>query len=190
MRSSDWGFDHGLLYSRPIEIYWQGFLGNSVEMAQCGWEFFAEQDVCRDRMQIAVRNRHSKVCGVTQVEDFQFERILRGQKPPRFNIPFAVGLQVHMQYQDGLIPPQFRQVEAIPTIRPAKITKLEDLFHFPEKKVEVIQVEADPSVDELLQQIIEKQANAKRDYFEEKVRSGKLVQASSAEIIQFSAKAA
>ena len=34
--------------------------------------------------------------------------------------------------------------------------------------------------------IIEKQADAKRAYFEEKVRSGKLIQASSAQIIQFS----
>lgn len=182
-------YTHGLesrLFSRPVEIFWQGFLGNSLEMAQCGWEFFAEQDVCHNRMQIAVRNKHSKVCGVTQVEEFRFEEISRGGRIPRFNIPFAVGLNVHMQYSAGLVPPQLRAVDAIQSVRPDKISKLEDLFHFPEKKVEIIQVEADPTVDDLLAQIIAKQESAKKTYFEEKVRSGKLVQASTAEIIQFS----
>lgn len=186
MRSSDYEFaDRCFLYSRPVEIYWQGFLGNSLEMAQRGWEFFADQDVCTNRMQIAVRNKHSKVCGVTQVEEFRFKEILRGGRIPRFNIPFAVGLQAQYLHHDEFIPPKFRAVDAFQSIRPQKITKLEDLFHFPEKKTEVIQVEADPSVDDLLAQIIEKQAKAKREYFEDKVKSGKLVPATSAEIIQF-----
>lgn len=96
---------------------------------------------------------------------------------------FELGREVRIER--AMLPDNFKltPIHTDMHMRPREMTSLSDLAHF--KPKDAVMVEADPTVDDLLAQIIAKQADAKREYFEDKVRSGKLVQASSAEIIQF-----
>lgn len=180
-------YPESLFYGAPIKIYWQGFESDTRTLGSRGWKIMAHQDIMCDQMQIAIHNPKSGIYGVTRMERFEYERMWRTGQFPVFNIPFEVGQRVELRHSNEFVPPVFREVDPFPAqIRPDRITKMEDLFHFAEKKVEQIFVEKDPSVDDLLGQIIAKQAEAKHEYYAEKVRAGKLVPATTAEIIQFS----
>lgn len=65
-----------------------------------------------------------------------------------------------------------------------EVRTLADLMHF-KPMAQPVMVEADPSIDDLLAKIVAKQSETNDEYFREKMRAGKIVPATSAEIVQF-----
>jgi len=177
------------LFGEPVKVRCQGWESRTDILGHAGWEIFTENDAYTDRYHIVIRQPQTGVvCGGWLDRHAFWDR---GEGYTRMNYPtvcmgMRMGAKTLIEHVPDWQPPKFIRVEPFPSFRPPQATCLEDLLPFKPMASQQIQIEADPSVDDLLARIIEKQAAGKQAYFEEKVRTGKLVPASTAEILQFS----
>lgn len=168
----------------PLRVHWDGFESNTATLAKHGWEVEAHEDMRCMEMVLALRHRAYQ-CVAWNRFPYRYDRARYDfGYTPELRVELHLGKEVYVR---GDELPRTYPVDPWPSPRdlhaPGQARPVSEYMHWRPK--EAVMVEADPSVDDLLAQIIAKQADAKRDYFTEKVREGKLIQASSAEIVQF-----
>jgi hypothetical protein len=176
-------------FGRPIRLIANGWESTTVDLGRAGWELHADQDYSEGRLSLVAHHRETGLTAYARDSRWdyrshiEFDRIHRGEMPVmRAQIGHRDKVQIH--HFGGALMPSFDRVS--PFMEPRmEIKSMADMLHFAPYKSEQIQIEADPTVDDLLAQIIAKQAKTNDEYFAEKVRSGKIVRASAAEVLQF-----
>lgn len=169
-------------YGQPLRVHWDGFEGNTHELAKYGWEVEAHEDMRSMCMVLALRHREYQ-CVCWNQFPYRYDRARYDfDYVPELRVQLHIGKEVHVH---GRELPRTYPVDPYPSPRDIACGSqpVSEYMHF--RPRDAVHVLADPSVDDLLSQILAKQQPAKDEYFAEQVRQGKLVRASQAEIIQF-----
>lgn len=179
-------------FGAPVVLEWDGWQTRTDLLRN--WEIFCESDAYAACYRLAIRHKETGICGMGILQRHSFWNRgddYRETKLPTVHLGMRMGAQQVIQYvpdhYGDLVRPSrpLIEVEGYPSFRPPQAVSVEDLLPFRPKENKRILMEADPSIDALLDQLLAKQAPAKQAYFEEKVKTSKLLPASSAEIIQF-----
>lgn len=156
------------ILSRPVKCYWAGWETDTFRLQQHGWRLSAEEDVYSNSMRLALDHPHLGIRGITERIEHDYHRDLGGYHEGR-----PLGLQLKAMGHSIFIhehgPMNFHAIDAVPQMRHEQVTRLEDLAHFapaPLVRSQAI-VLPEPDVAELLDRILEKQAQAKTDYFKD-----------------------
>lgn len=174
-------FDPGYrIFSRPVRIHWAGWETDTLRLQQAGWQLSAEQDPMRNTMRLALRHEQIRMEGLTELEDWYFERTLVDPS----GRPLDTSLRMRAMGRAIMIhehaPFDFAPIDAAPSVTlDHKVTSLSDLAHFaaPLVRTQAL-VLPEATVDQLLSQLLEKQQAAKTDYFKDMVaREGSVIPA-------------
>lgn len=164
----------GRLLSDPVEIYWAGWRSNTQTLQNNGWQLSALEDYAQDAMVIALRHEEWGMEGMTRVLNEWRNRGSIGAPRQHFLPPLRVGMrafarEVRVTLMSSDLRPGFHPIDAQPQFYMGdRIETLGDLAHFATpmaRTQELIIPAADPSVDELLARILEKQQPAREDYY-------------------------
>ena len=166
--------DGARLLSRPVRVLWDGWETDTMRLQQGGWEINAEQDISRHTVRLLMRNQRNQMFALTNEAPLDF---FRAHSDPRivealtFQIVHMAG---HMTIQAMMNPMAFKPIDAKPQIIMATPKNIEDfdIFATPLVRTKEIIV-AEPSVADLLEQIIAKQDPARKAYFTKKVHEGR-----------------
>jgi hypothetical protein len=176
-------------FGRPIRLIANGWVSSTLDLGRAGWELYADQDYAHGGLSLVAHHRESGLTAYARDAHWDYHRHVhradysRDEMPTmRAQIGHRDKVQIHAMH--GGVLPTFDRVSPLMEVR-TEIRSMADMLHFAPYTASQIQIEADPSVDDLLAQIIAKQAKANDEYFAEKVRSGKIVRASAAEVLQF-----
>lgn len=66
----------GRIINNPIKLYWAGWETDTLSLHREGWQISAEQDLMRNTMRIAINHPKAEIKGMTEVNDFDYRRIL------------------------------------------------------------------------------------------------------------------
>jgi hypothetical protein len=163
----------------PIRLNWEGWESDTYTLQQSGWEVSVAQDQRDQKMQIALKNRHTNMVGISRMMDFDYREIWDKEQYLR-NIVFPI---VHIAPQINILTltqatmtrgirirgeinwDSFKPIDATPSIVMEEIKSLEDLIHFqplPESKEIIV---PEKNVSELLQQILKMQEPEQMKYY-------------------------
>lgn len=156
------------MLSRPMDVYWAGWRSNTAALQMAGWEISAHEDICERKIAIAIRHKGLGMQAISRVAHYEYFHLPMHHNLATTDIHIdriAAHVVVHMPS-----PMTFRPVDAQPqwAMNPMG-TSLDDLAHFAPSKLSKVIVMDDPSVDDLLARILDKQQEAKTAYFREQL---------------------
>lgn len=171
--------DHRIL-SRPVKVHWAGWETDTYRLQQNGWQLSAEPRVDRDVMRIGFRHEHLGMIGQTADIAYNYEAAfmdpLSDYMPERYAQVRHMGRQI-LIHNHG--PMDFRAIDAQPQMVSTEVRSLEDLVAFapaPLVRTNCL-VLPEATVDDLLKEIIDRQAEAKTSYFQDIVaKEGSIMQ--------------
>lgn len=200
-------------FNRPVILHADGWEADTHKLSLMGWELHADQRVYDNVISLVAHNPKTGLVAYAHVQNFNYTRNVEyGSPAPHLRAVFGHRdkVQIHRVYHDHSTNyrtysgttstsggtgtmifsvrsntdtfANFHRVGGAMEMR-TEIRTLADLMHF--KPIQQIAVEADPTIDDLLAKIVAKQSETNDEYFKEKVRAGKIVPATSAEIVQF-----
>lgn len=165
----------GRLLSKPVHVHWDGWETDTYRLQQAGWDISMDQDPYGERMRMVIRNQRHGFIG--QTNDIPLSRIRPGHLDDRGPARQHIWQMRHMGRTilvngDGVSDyVNFRAVDCKPQLSFARVTSLEDLVPFASAPLVRTQalVLPEATVDQLLSEILERQAEAKMDYFKDLV---------------------
>lgn len=170
--------EHGRLLSKPVKVYWDGWETDTYRLQQNGWDLSVDQDPSYRRMRLVIRNQRQGFIG--QTNDIPMEllypdphrNIWEDDRPAHIWQMRHMGRSIMVQ-EHGPISAyaNFKAIDAKPQLSFDRVTSLEDLVPFaaaPLVRTQAL-VLPEKTVDDLLAEILEKQAGAKTEYFKDLV---------------------
>jgi hypothetical protein len=169
----DYHTNHRLL-SRPIKVHWAGWESDTFRLQQAGWKLSVEELVHYQQMRMVIK--HDQIGMIGQTNDLRFEHYRAANSFDYIN-NLPIWQMAHMgrsimMHNHGPVDWNFRPVDATPQLQSREIKSLEDMVHFASAPLVRTQalVLPEATVDDLLKEILERQQDAKMDYFEDLVR--------------------
>lgn len=167
----------GRILSRPMKVRWAGWESDTYSLQQAGWDLSVDQDICHGRMRMVIRHGSTGMIGQTQDLPYDYLEAARqgsvSQFCPHIWQMRHLGGSLMVTHGEGFNPfHQFHAIDAKPQYDATRIDHLEDLVHF--AKAPLVRTTAlvlpEATVDDLLKEILERQQEAKLDYFRDVVQ--------------------
>lgn len=169
--------------SHPIRLNFAGWESDTATLQHHGWQIESHEDISCRQIMLAVHHPDWSLSGLSErVNDWDWHRPIHISEYPMLHMGMrALGKTINIHEGRHL---QFKPVDCEPSVETSGIISLEDLCHFrprvlPAKSIYV----AEPSVDELLQRILEKQDPDRQRYYAEKAREDRALKQVHAQII-------
>lgn len=173
MIHSDWLQGMPRLVAYPMKLHWAGWETTTLDLQQAGWKLTMVQNPMTDRLTLAIQSDQFNMRGITPEIEFRHRVLDRNSLVP-MHAPLRLqhfGHAIMVQSHDWNSW-DFQPIDAQPQIATMDFKSLDDMCHFPKvpllARTQAI-VLPEKNVDQLLADILEKQAAAKMDYFKDLV---------------------
>ena len=151
------------LINRPIKLWWGGWETDTFKLGSEGWQISAEQDVARRKIRIAINHPEACVQGITEMEDFAYEQLMRNDMFSGITIPVMLRFQTMSReiYVNTMGSSEFSMspVDFRPQIIENRICSLQDYANF-QTIVEVPKTEvylSEANLNQILEMALQKQ---------------------------------
>lgn len=156
------------LLSEPVRVHWAGWETTTLALQQAGWALSAQQDVAMGRLRIALKHAEYRVIGMTETLEFDFIEHSRHPNMRGVVLRAQLAHQMHVQLMEREL--SFKPIDASPMMEFRERRSLDDLVLFAPSLVRTQEIIVpEPSVAELLEQILKLQEPAKNEYFKQLV---------------------
>lgn len=187
---STYGYNH--LQSPIVRIHWGGFVGDTLSMQRAGWRFEKYRAERTFNDIVAFHHPIFKTYGKFMIDDVWNQLNGRRYDHPvdvsvEANLAGDMVIRLHEERHILSFKESFEPLDMEPRWVDHYVSKM-NLFASASPKEQRIILPKDPTVDELLQQIIAKQQPGQVEYFNNKVKNREVPEATMmGQIIQLRA---
>lgn len=170
-------------YKRPpnVKFHWEGFVGYSYTMAQCGWKFEGYRSERTFAHILAVCSPRGDAYGRVQVDDRLIEEYLYSSHPVDISLNLVMGKDVHINEYNASpnVGIKFTELDASPdaamSIRQWHFSRFifpvkERIATFEEPK---LIIPNETTIAEVMEVLQGRQSATNRAYFEQQLREEK-----------------
>jgi hypothetical protein len=158
------------MLSRPVRLRWAGWESNTLRLQQAGWQLSAAQDVCRQRMRLALRHPQQGCEGISSMAEWHYMR--DHSYLDHLLLPAALRFGPTVYVTEMPSPDvTWSAIDAQPQLRP-EAKRLGDFVHFAPVPKPII-VPAD-TVPDLMERILKLQQPARETHFKNLVTIGSI----------------
>lgn len=196
--------------SEPITLHWQGWETTTLRLQSAGWSLSADQDLSRMTMHVAFRKEVEQgqtIMGITEVAEWDYigrsqeyiQRALASGRGARLRVAaMAEVVSLHVRsghgelyrgVQDDFnnynpVLGVFTPIDAYPHYAQLDTRTLDSLVHFAPALASTREIIVpEPSVSDLLEEILRKQDPAKQKHFLEEAKKATTLRTIHAKII-------
>lgn len=163
--------------SQPIKLHWAGWETDTYKLQRAGWEISAAQDIQYRMLRLAIQHREHEAQAHLMFPHHDYYGLAAGSGTSHMTHAYEGDCAVVMGRQIMVEAPrsiaEFSPIDATPQIiHDGRFSRLEDIAHFASALAQTQQIIVDePSVDDLLAQILERQQAAKTKHFQDAIRA-------------------
>lgn len=164
------------ILSRPVRLNWSGWETDTFRLQQAGWSLSADQDVCRNQIQLAFRNERAGMVGISGAIDWDYYHYSDAPSAALPVLPVKmISHKIMIEHYGGL--PSFRPIDAQPQMVTSERTCLEDFAHFAPAHTRTQQlIVPEETVEDLMGRILEMQQGPRIERIRAEVSEGSHVE--------------